>query len=305
MLSCFCQLCGMRIDGQPRIHRHPHWEPDLSLKVCARCEQDKPHCTVCGLPLASASPNGVCQTCNQVERYCYTCGQLLKQKYVQFNGVGHYCEDCYKRRSACDVCTAPLTDTYWRLSDGRLTCAYCHASAVNDPSAATALYSEMMVVLHRSLGMSLNIPTGLALVDRIQLSEIILQQYDRNGKQAPGTDKLKPEHTLGLYARRGIRRGIYIQTGLPRMVFLQVAAHEIAHAWQGENCPVLHDQDLLVHEGFAEWVAYRVLGDYGYIRAQEQMQARTDIYGQGLKYLLDLEANQGIEGVYRVCRAVH
>jgi hypothetical protein len=160
----------------------------------------------------------------------------------------------------------------------------------------------MSAVLDRLLGLRLNIPTGLALVDRNQLGEIILQQSKDLHDQPPDAPSLNPLHTLGLYARRGIRRGIYIQTGLPRMLFLQVAAHEFAHAWQGENCPLLDDP--LVHEGFAEWVAYRVLGDYGYAHGQERMCSRTDIYGQGLRQILDIEVSQGLEGVFRACRSI-
>ncbi len=37
----------------------------------------------------------------------------------------------------------------------------------------------------------------------------------------------------------------------------------------------------LVYEGFAEWVAYQVLGFYGYRRGQQRMLARQDLYGAG------------------------
>jgi hypothetical protein len=253
--------------------------------------------------MASASPNGICETCNRYGHYCSACGQAIEQYYIQYEGVGYYCESCYRARPSCDVCGAPLTDAQWRLSDGRVTCAYCHASAVYDPSEAAALYAEMKIILARLLGMRLNIPTGLALVDRDQLGEIILQQRESMHDNLPEETNLNPQQTLGLYARRGIRRGIYVQTGLPHMLFLQVAAHEYAHAWQGENCPLL--KDLLVREGFAEWVAYHVLGEYGYVHGQERMRARVDIYGQGLKRMLDIEANQGPEGVYQNCRTMY
>ena len=75
------------------------------------------------------------------------------------------------------------------------------------------------------------------------------------------------------------------------MLFLQVAAHEYAHAWQGENCPILRDK--LVHEGFAEWVAYHMIGYYGYRNSQERMLARQDSYGQGLKWALESRAKPG------------
>jgi len=300
--ASFCQFCGARINGQPRTFHHPKWARDLSLRVCEQCAQQKPRCRVCELPMANAAPNGVCETCNRYQRYCFACGQAIQGNTARHVGAGHYCEDCSRVRSPCDVCGAPLTDAQWRLSDGRVTCAYCHASAIYDPSEAAALYAEMKAILDRLLGMRLNVPTGLALVDRNQLGEIIFQQRESMRNNSLEEANLDPQQTLGLYARRGIRRGIYVQTGLPRMLYLQVAAHEYAHAWQGENCPLL--KDLLVREGFAEWVAYRVLGDYGYTHGQERMRSRVDIYGQGLKWMLDVEASQGVEGVYRACCAV-
>jgi hypothetical protein len=109
------------------------------------------------------------------------------------------------------------------------------------------------------------------------------------------------QRTLGLYARRGMRRGIYIQTGLPRLLFLQVAAHEYAHVWQGENCPTLPAG--LTYEGFAEWVAYQVLGFYSYRRGQERMLRRQDLYGQGLRWALVEEANRGVQGLLAACQA--
>jgi hypothetical protein len=197
-------------------------------------------------------------------------------------------------------------------------CAYCHNTAIYAAANAAALYEEMKTVVARLLNLTLNIPTGLALVDRNQLAEVIRQQQDLLARpnenvsfQGGATPEpaleeqvppLDPQRTLGIYTRRGMRRGIYVQTGLPRLLFLQVAAHEYAHAWQGENCPLLREG--LAHEGFAEWVAYRVLGHYGYERGQERMCARQDIYGQGLKWALELESRQGIAGVIEVCRTL-
>jgi len=168
----------------------------------------------------------------------------------------------------------------------------------------------MKALVARRLNLTLNIPTGLALVDRNQLSQVLrVGERPASKLPDPGLEKetileLDSQKTnaltLGVYARRGMRRGIYIQSGLPRMLFLQVAAHEYAHAWQGENCPVL--KDALVHEGFAEWVAYQVIGYYGYPKGQERMRGREDIYGRGLKWALDIEASRGFPGVIEACR---
>lgn len=153
------------------------------------------------------------------------------------------------------------------------------------------------------LGFNLNIPTGLALVDQAQMQEVIRLQSIENADISEGDPddaSLDPDKTLGVYARRGMRRGLYVQSGLPRKLFLQVAAHEYAHAWQGENCPILHDP--LIHEGFAEWVAYHVIGQFGYPDSQMKMKARDDLYGRGLNWALQLEATRGVDSVIEACQ---
>ncbi|MBN1146999.1 MAG: hypothetical protein JXA78_07075 [Anaerolineales bacterium] len=329
MSAEFCHLCGKKIlglgtprlssdlPGRARSFRHKKWPRELALWVCEDCIRQKPRCRICDLPMAAPTPNGACATCNQYLRLCLACGQEIKGRYYEFDAVGPYCKQCVKggQRRPCDVCGAPLTDEQWQLSDGRIICAYCHATAIYAPADATILYEEMKAEVAKRLDLRLNVPTGLALVDRNQLRQVIHKQRQKtsaggasagNSKYAGGANgggkaqDLDPECTLGIYARKGMRRSIYVQTGLPRLLFLQVAAHEYAHAWQGENCPVL--SDALVHEGFAEWVAYHVMGHYGYTQGQERMLARQDIYGRGLRWALEVEASQSASGVILACR---
>ena len=250
--------------------------------------------------MAASSSGGLCETCRASLQTCLACSRPVTGKSLAFDGVGPYCLDCFRTRPPCDICSAPLTDERWQLSDDRMTCQRCHASAVFTPDVAGALYEQMKQVVFNQLGFELNIPTGLALVDRNQLKEVIRLQTEGNHEQSTGHQELDPDRTLGVYARRGMRRGIYIQTGLPRMLFLQVAAHEYAHAWQGENCPIL--RDMLIHEGFAEWVAYHMIGYYGYRDSQQRMLARQDNYGRGLKWALSLEQSQGAGIVVEACR---
>ena len=361
MSSAFCQLCGRKITGRSKVFRHKKWPPELSLRVCLDCDLQKPHCRICGLPMAISSGrifagsasalaihpdrSGVCTTCraspgSELVPLCLACGGPIgdlsivrknSSTYYEFDGVGPYCETCYRERPPCDLCGAPLTDEHWLLSDGRILCALCHSTAIYAPVEASALYDEMKAIIAGRMGLALNIPTGLALVDRNQLSQILYvgsrQAEPRpvgspsnespyagsphTGSPSLASKEKAPEmdsdpqpdefrNILGVYARQGMRRGIYVQSGLPRMLFLQVAAHEFAHAWQGENCPVL--KDLLVHEGFAEWVAYQVIGFYGYTKGQERMRGRNDIYGRGLKWALEIAASQGAPGVVEACR---
>ena len=349
----FCHLCGRQIrsteaappgtgqarnTGKSTLFRHPQWPRGLSLRVCNECLLTKPRCRVCGLPMAEPSQGlaaagtpsrqgPVCATCSASLKICLCCGKEINQTlyrqgkgFLEFDGVGPYCQDCYENRPPCDICSAPLTSEHWRLSDGRTMCVHCHRTAIFTPKDAGSLYEEMKAAVAKVLGLQLNIPTGLALVDRNQLAQIIttvLSDAAHNGAEEAASDDPGAElpqiadaeqiqRTLGIYTRKGIRRGIYVQTGLPRLLFLQVAAHEYAHAWQGENCPLLAGsssaEDKVIHEGFAEWVAYKVLGHYGYRRGQERMFKRTDLYGDGLRWALEAETRCGTQAVLDACR---
>jgi hypothetical protein len=298
--KAFCQLCGQRISGTAKSYQHKKWPRNVYLRVCENCERTKPRCRICGIPVAATTPNGTCRTCSETLNFCLSCGEPIRGKYLEFDGVGPYCQKCYRERKPCEVCSAPLTDAQWRLSDGRVMCTYCHATAIYSAENAKALYEQMKSVATSVLGLSLNVPTGLALVDRNQLATVIKQQRELALAGGKDTDDLDPERTLGLYVRKGMRRSLYVQTGLPRLLFLQVAAHEFAHAWQGESCPLM--KEPIIHEGFAEWVAYRVLGHYGYIRGQANMLTREDIYGRGLKWALDLQAKHGQQAVIEMCK---
>jgi len=301
MESKYCQLCGQEVQGNGNRLRHTTWPSEKSLLVCSDCFEKSQRCRYCQLPVASDTPLGICPTCLKTKSVCHACGKAIRGSFVHIEGSGAYCKSCYQDRPTCDTCGAPLTDEQWQLSDGRISCAHCHATAIYDPQKASAIYEEMKSVVNQILGLELNIPTGLALVDRKQLSDIIRQQTEHNQNRV-GSEDLDPDKTLGIYTRRGMRRGIYVQTGLPRTLLIQIAAHEFAHAWQGENCPLLRDP--IVHEGFAEWIAFHVLEYYGYSQQQKNMRQRQDLYGNGLNWALDVEKKAGVNGVINACLMV-
>lgn len=274
----------------------------MHLRVCSTCVKNRPRCSVCQIPMEAQTANGLCTTCSASLAFCLTCSRPILGAYLEFDGVGPYCQKCAAERPPCDVCSAPLTDERWKLSDGRILCTYCNETAVLTKEQANTLYQQMKMMVERLYGLSLNVPTGLALVDRNQLARVIQRQEEAKLPQGEARPELDPSRTLGLYVRNGMRRGIYIQAGLPRLLFLQVAAHEFAHAWQGENCPLLRNP--VYHEGFAEWVAYQVIGEYGYIRGQKRMLKRDDVYGKGLNLFIGIFASQGFVGVIDACQKV-
>jgi hypothetical protein len=221
--------------------------------------------------------DGVCAMCLATHERCHACGQPIRDGIEIQDGSGRiFCDTCAQSLPACLACRAPVDSRGSWLPDGRFRCWLCDATALNDPALAQALYGQVLAIAAKHLGLELGIPTPLVPVDSEQL-RIVLQTIDG----ARPTEQRPPR---GVYARKGMKRGIYVETGLPRVQMIEVMAHELGHAWQTERKPLLEDPMLV--EGFAEWVAYKVLETLGDPAAMRLMTARSDLYGQGLRQVL-------------------
>lgn len=220
---------------------------------------------------------------------CATCGGSLSSGYYTLNNLpDRYCPQCIATRPRCTTCGAPLGDQHWRLHDGRQQCATCHATAIYEPAVARAIFDETVSGLVAQLGLTLNVGVAFRMVDAPALDGIRFEGGDR-----PPVDTI----TLGLYQRRGHIRAIYMLYGLPRLAFRTTVAHEYAHAWQGERCPLLRNYEL--REGHAEWVAYQHLRWLGCGKAAERMLSTPHPYRAALERVLELERQLGVAGVNR------
>ena len=179
-----------------------------------------------------------------------------------------------------------------RLPDGRRICAHCHQTAVYDPARAQALFERVAHVVTAQLHLGLNVGTDFTLVDH--------QHLQRLATEASHALHDDPAKVVGLFVRKGRKRVMYILSGLPQILLIQTTAHEWAHAWQGENCPLL--QNPLVREGFAEWVAYKTLQTIGAVKKMALMEQQDGLYGEGLRNMLELERRGGMSGVLAFCR---
>jgi hypothetical protein len=292
----YCHLCGQAAGRYRLYERQGKDEIEPGLVVCEQCEATQARCEMCQVPMAPATAReGLCPVCRALTPAggrCLACGQPVGRRYVTVGDAGPFCETCFRDRPRCDVCGAPVGAESWTLPDGRRICSRCHQTAVYQPEQASQLHARTVAIIQQDLGLALNVPTEFALVDRNELQELL-----EEGDADTGSS---PEKTLGVFLRRGRRRGMYVQYGLPQILLIQVMAHEYAHAWQGENCPLLRDAQ--VKEGFAEWVAYKVLQELGASKKMAAMAARPDLYGEGLRHLLSVEQAEGIRGVLDHCR---
>lgn len=223
--------------------------------------------------------------------HCATCGRLLNHVYYFLaDRPDCYCERCMTTRPKCSTCAAPVGDDGVQLHDGRTQCAACHRSAVYDPVMASTIYADVVQALRQHPGLQVTIGAAFRLIDAPAMRDL--------AQQAGMGD----QHTLGMYVRQGRLRAVYALYGLPRLLFREVIAHEFAHVWQGEHCPLLHDFDW--REGFAEWVAYRYLRHVGANKAAERLKNADHPYKVGLHMCLAIEEQSGVDAVLQAIRTI-
>ncbi len=226
---------------------------------------------------------------------CAACGLHVGEQAVMIEGERHiYCRYCFEVRPRCDTCGRPVGTRYWTRPDGRTLCDRCQSTAVSDPGHAHILFRRVCADAAKWLGMQLRRPCQLRLVSRRQLMSL-LEKSSLHSLDADSRGRC-----FGLFIREGDHRSIFVEYGLPQIVLLEVMAHEYAHAWQSEQCPP--DDTGEVQEGFAEWVAYKLLEGWGCWRRSNRMLRRDDLYGRGLKLMLQWEQAGGTAEVFRRVR---
>jgi hypothetical protein len=237
-------------------------------------------------------------------RHCHLCGRRLWGRgwvYASDDASDGQaivvCRRCHQSAPRCDGCGVPVGDNHVALPDGRRICPRCHRTAIYDQDRAREFFERVAHVITDQLGLGLNVGTDFTLVDHQHLQRLAAELPSDLPEEAGGTPEAR---VVGLFARKGPKRVMYLLSGLPQIVLIQVAAHEWAHAWEGENCPLLRDP--LVREGFAEWVAYKTLQAMGAVKKMALMEQQGGVYGEGLRKMLALERCDGVMGVLDFCR---
>lgn len=230
--------------------------------------------------------------------HCACCGGPLGSTYYTISGSDdRYCPRCIATRPRCDSCGVPLGPHHWQLHDGRLQCGRCHDTAIYDTALARSLFDETVAGVVDHLGLVLRVGVEFRMVDAPTL-----RQQQEHLDHPPGHIPGQAQRLLGLYVRKGHLRIIYMLYALPRLLFRTTVAHEYAHAWQSEHCPLLQDETL--REGFAEWVAFYHLLWLGATKAARRMMKSNHPYRPALERMFEVERNFGQQGVVEYIKRV-
>jgi len=282
----YCSVCDRRIQGRYVVLK------ESGNIYCQSCYDALPKCSVCGKPVRPLEldrSTGVCLECLKKLPRCAACGKPIIGSFYRFQFVeGTYCSDCMNNRPKCYTCGAPVGDRYWKFQDGREICDQCNRRAVIDAGQVRKIMQETEQLVGRLLGLKTEQPYTLHVEPLNNSSSLIIGAI----KKTFNSDSPLNGSELGLFRRANNQSDIYLLYGLPPEILYETAAHEYAHAWQAENCPL--DQSSELREGFAQWVATEILRNKGFKIALEKLEAREDSpYGTGYQRIKHVYQNVG------------
>ncbi len=284
----FCHLCG-----RPLVLAYTEYS--TGLVVCQQCERSAPRCTHCKQPareLIAVDQDYLCKPCLARLPRCTACNKPLAGRFYRIgDSPKAYCAICATERPACHICGAPLGPDGRQLVGGQHRCGECARTMVLDEQDVHTLYQVVIQQASAILEAAVGQIPRLRIVEPAELAMV----RRRHGNLTPAIGTTQ-QHVLGFFEQRGQERTIYIERGLPRATLIGTLAHEYAHAWQVDHAP--REQDLLLREGFAEWLAYRILVAQGYTREAARATRREDDYGRGLRYFITLEQQSSRQRVF-------
>lgn len=242
--------------------------------------------TLFGLVLAAASgpsmaPEAEATQANPLR--CELCKQIIKKHYYKIPGLSEfYCETCHQAAPKCLFCGRPMSG----VEAPEKVCVRCRAKAVTSPEEARQLYHQVRDWLEGDLNLAWSWTISLRLTSDLP--------------EAVGIEGKSGFRELGAFLREGESGTVVLLEGLPRDLLIETLAHELAHAWQAENCPP--KSTLLWKEGFAQWVAAKALDGFNCEEALAILEHRQDLYGKGYRMIRELESKHGREGVFCAVR---
>ncbi|MGE3728615.1 MAG: protein DA1 [Candidatus Sericytochromatia bacterium] len=239
--ACFvCDSCKKPLEKSfvPRGERLYHGECHDKLFT--------PKCSECGLPIQGS------YTKDERGRYhtdcyrqlhnlvCSLCQEAIEGSYL-YDGWGQKAHPEHDQHPTgqCHVCArlmSPAATTGSKvLSDGRLLCSFCHSAEIHDFRQIQAAKLDVIAQM-QAVGFDY-------IPDYIQVKLDEDQQLVNQRLRASATGNI---HGYTRTAQRNIpgyglilEHGIHVLSGLPKVAFKGVLAHELLHVWINER-PLKH-----------------------------------------------------------------
>lgn len=259
--------------------------------ICSDCYDSYPKCVSCdniitGKSYLTNKNRKLCEECYQLyrdlSRFCHICSIPIED-YLNITllvSLGkRVCEKCAKKLPLCDCCNRPILDESIKR-DSRHICPACFKNVVIYEDALPSMTREVKNIMKKMLNIEIEHNVEVRMCSAAEMK-------DKRGTV-----------NWGYFCQDGGNFKVKILRYLTKPNIYKVLAHELAHAWQEENCPPYSNTKKRFSEGFAEWVAYKVLISLGQTNeAQRMEQGMWGDYLEGFKKFKELEEKLGIDKI--------
>jgi Protein DA1 len=203
------------------------------------------------------------------------------------------CSDCIKL-PRCSICGLPVKDGGVELPDGRWLCARDAKTVVLDADDAERICADVHDDLDRLFSRFTSFPTNVdvAVIDRVDVNSM----FDTAGNSFESPNLLGciwPTMTNGQ-----TRYEIRLLTGLPEAQLKETCAHELSHAWVGENVSTERHARIArdAEEGFCEMVGYLLMDSQGEEVEEKRVLANHYTRGQ-VNLFIEAEQQYGFDQI--------
>lgn len=305
--ATFCSICNNMIKGK-------FYNFGDRGAYCVKCRKRLPACARCGIPLPDGEEMMVgkdrsvflCSRCYYSSELCHACGMPITGEYFTLPTAPDrkFCSNCRNQMDKCDFCGSPVSSENYRYADGRVSCAECYFTAVNDYETIYELEKQARYFIENVMGIKPRPKSEcpIRLVSAKQLSQKVNKNLKLGKEYNPrerGIFNVQVEETslFNIMIRQKEKLTIYIESGLPRLEAFGTIVHELTHLWQFDHFPKSVDKHWL--EGLACWIQYHALQslveEKAYSLAQLLALNPDPIYGVGFRMVQEIEEIHGLE----------
>jgi hypothetical protein len=195
----------------------------------------------------------------------------------------------------CFICGLPVKDGGTQLPDGRWLCARDAKTAVMDIDDVQNIFDQVHDDLDAQFARFTSFPTNVyvSVIDRVDVDSMF--QLSGNTFESPNVLGVTQPYNISPNVKR---YKISLLTGQPAAQLGEVCAHELSHAWVGENVPPERHARIArdAEEGFCEMMGYLYVQSKGEDAEEQRVMANAYTRGQ-VKLFVAVEQQYGFESI--------
>jgi hypothetical protein len=196
----------------------------------------------------------------------------------------------------CFICGLPVKEGGTQLPDGRWLCARDSRTAVMNVDEVQHVFDEVHDDLDAQYARYTSFPTNVfvSAIDRVDVDSMF--QLAGNTFESPNVLGVTQPYSVSPDIKR---YKISLLTGQPMGQLEEVCAHELSHAWVGENVPAERHARIArdAEEGFCEMMGYLLMDAKGDESQKRRVLANSYTRGQ-VKLFIAAEQQYGIESIF-------